>query len=228
MSRIKTHPCGNCIAFGDEVCMQNYLDCDYAEIEEKGEKMIESEKRNLIKVWNKKYKEQLERMIEDFKNGKKYCDVIDCNKCVFSYDNNPNGTGCANYGNLKSFYFEDSSNEEIIKFLEKTLIDLGKTNEEIEEEKNMKTNKKEFHSSHYESDSIEPIELIMSNKMDFCRASIVKYAFRAGKKEGQEALDIKKIIDYAILLAIQEGINFTKEDAQSIIDYRFNWKEERD
>lgn len=128
MSRTKKHPCGNCIAFGDEICMQNYLDCDYAE---------------------------------------------------------------------------------------------------LEEEKNVKTNKKEFHSSHYESDSIEPIEFMMSNKMDFCRASIVKYAFRAGKKEGQETLDIKKIIDYAILLAMQEGINFTKEDAQSIIDYRFNWKEER-
>lgn len=87
--------------------------------------------------------------------------------------------------------------------------------------------KEHFHSSHYESDSIEPIEFVMSNKMDFCRASIVKYAYRAGKKDGQEVLDIKKIIDYAMLLAIQEGINFTKEDAQSIIDYRFQWKEDR-
>lgn len=87
--------------------------------------------------------------------------------------------------------------------------------------------KEHFHSSHYESDSIEPIEFAMSNKMDFCRASIVKYAYRAGKKDGQEVLDIKKIIDYAMLLAIQEGINFTKEDAQSIIDYRFQWKEDR-
>ncbi|MGL5713817.1 MAG: DUF3310 domain-containing protein [Paraclostridium sp.] len=90
-----------------------------------------------------------------------------------------------------------------------------------------KKEKKEFHSSHYESESIEPIEFMMSNKMDFCRASIVKYAFRAGKKEGQESLDIKKIIDYALLLATQEGIEFTKEDAQSIIDYRFSWKEGR-
>lgn len=90
-----------------------------------------------------------------------------------------------------------------------------------------KVENKKFHSSHYESDSIEPIEFMMSNKMDFCRASIVKYAFRAGKKEGQEVLDIKKIIDYAMLLAIQEGISFTKEDAQSIIDYRFGWKEGR-
>ncbi len=86
---------------------------------------------------------------------------------------------------------------------------------------------KKFHSSHYESDTIEPIELISSNKLDFCRASIIKYAFRAGDKKGQEVLDIKKIIDYAILLAMQENINFTKDDAQSIIDYRFEWKEKR-
>ena len=84
-----------------------------------------------------------------------------------------------------------------------------------------------FHSDHYRSDGIEPIEFIVSNKMDFCRASIEKYAFRAGKKLGQEVLDITKIIDYAILLAIQEDIPFTKEDAQAIIDYRFKWKEEK-
>ena len=87
--------------------------------------------------------------------------------------------------------------------------------------------KKEFHSSHYESDAIEPIEFMMSNKLDMCRSSIIKYAFRAGKKEGQETLDIKKIIDYALLLAQQENITFTKKDAQDIIDYRFNWKEAR-
>lgn len=87
--------------------------------------------------------------------------------------------------------------------------------------------KKTFHSSHYESDSIEPIEFMMSNKLDFCRSSIVKYAFRAGKKNGQETLDIKKIIDYALLLAIQENIPFTKDDAQDIIDYRFDWSDKR-
>ena len=87
--------------------------------------------------------------------------------------------------------------------------------------------KKEFHSSHYESESIEPIEFMMSNKMDFCRASIVKYTFRAGKKEGQGTLDIKKIIDYAILLAMQEGIDFTYQDAKDIIDYRFEWEDKR-
>lgn len=87
--------------------------------------------------------------------------------------------------------------------------------------------KETFHSSHYESDAIEPIEFMMSNKLDFCRSSIIKYAFRAGKKEGQETLDITKIIDYALLLAQQEDIPFTKEDAQKIIDYRFNWKEAR-
>lgn len=96
----------------------------------------------------------------------------------------------------------------------------------LETQENSNTEKK-FHSSHYESDTIEPIELISSNKLDFCRASIIKYAFRAGDKKGQEILDIKKIIDYAILLAMQENIDFTKDDAQSIIDYRFEWKEKR-
>ncbi|MGL5718870.1 MAG: DUF3310 domain-containing protein [Paraclostridium sp.] len=87
--------------------------------------------------------------------------------------------------------------------------------------------KKEFHSSHYESDGIECIEFITSNKLDFCRGSIIKYAFRAGDKKGQESLDIKKIIDYAILLAMQEGIDFTYQDAKDIIDYRFEWEGKR-
>jgi hypothetical protein len=84
-----------------------------------------------------------------------------------------------------------------------------------------------FHSSHYESDSIEPIEFIISNKLDMCRSSIIKYAFRAGKKEGQEVLDIKKIIDYALLLAMQDGIEVTKEDVIELVNYRFNWIENR-
>lgn len=97
-----------------------------------------------------------------------------------------------------------------------------------ETEKNEVVEKPEkFHSSHYESKGIECIELITSNKLDFCRSSIIKYAFRAGNKEGQGKLDIKKIIDYALLLALQEDIEFSKEDAQSIIDYRFGWKESR-
>lgn len=84
-----------------------------------------------------------------------------------------------------------------------------------------------FHSDHYESESIEPIDLMINNKLDFVRSSIIKYAFRAGKKVGQEVLDIKKIIDYAVLLAIQEGIDIQRDDIHELINYRFDWKEKR-
>lgn len=86
------------------------------------------------------------------------------------------------------------------------------------------TPKETFHSSHYESNGIEVIEYISSNKLDFNRASIIKYADRCGKKQGQEKLDIKKIIDYAMLLAFQEGIEITREDIHNLVDYRFDWK----
>ncbi|UAW01129.1 PF11753 family protein [Vibrio phage BUCT194] len=85
-------------------------------------------------------------------------------------------------------------------------------------------NRDKFHSSHYESNGIEVIEYISSNKLDFNRASIIKYADRCGKKQGQEKLDIKKIIDYAMLLAFQEGIEITREDIHKLVDYRFDWK----
>lgn len=83
-----------------------------------------------------------------------------------------------------------------------------------------------FHSSHYHG-KIEPIDLISSNRLDFNRASIIKYAFRAGKKSGQEKLDIKKIIDYALLLANQEDIELSKEEIIELINYRYNWIDNR-
>lgn len=79
---------------------------------------------------------------------------------------------------------------------------------------------KKFHSEHYHGNGTEPIDLISDNKLDFCRGSIIKYAYRAGKKEGQEKQDILKIIDYAMLLMEQEGINMTYEDIYELINYR--------
>lgn len=87
----------------------------------------------------------------------------------------------------------------------------------------IETKNTEFHSKHYETQGIEPIEYISSNKLDFNRGSIVKYAHRAGDKEGQEILDIKKIIDYAMLLAFQEGIQINREDVIQLVNYRFDW-----
>lgn len=85
---------------------------------------------------------------------------------------------------------------------------------------------KEFHSSHYEG-KIEPIEFIMANKMSFNRGNIIKYATRACKKSGQEKLDIHKIIDYAMLMAIEENIELDRDELVKLIDYRMNWKKER-
>lgn len=89
----------------------------------------------------------------------------------------------------------------------------------------MEPTEEKFHSAHYESDGIEVIEYISSNKLDFNRASIIKYADRCGKKQGQEKLDIRKIIDYAMLLAFQEGIDISRDEIHQLVDYRFNWKE---
>lgn len=84
----------------------------------------------------------------------------------------------------------------------------------------------EFHSSHYEG-QIEPIEFIMANKMSFNRGNIIKYATRACKKSGQEKLDIHKIIDYAMLMAFEEGVDIDKDDIIKLVNYRFDWKKNR-
>ena len=83
-----------------------------------------------------------------------------------------------------------------------------------------------FHSSHYEG-VIEPIQFIMANKMSFNRGNIIKYATRAGKKSGQEKLDIHKIIDYAMLMAIEEGVDINEDELIDLIKYRMKWKKER-
>jgi len=51
---------------------------------------------------------------------------------------------------------------------------------------------------HYNSLTIEPIEFIMLNEMEFWRGNIIKYAARAGRKpSSDETDDLKKIIRYA-------------------------------
>lgn len=84
---------------------------------------------------------------------------------------------------------------------------------------------KKFHSSHYESDAIEPISYIMGNNMSFNRGNIIKYASRVGKKENQEKLDCHKILDYMILLAIEEGIPLDRKELIDLINYRFDWSD---
>lgn len=134
-------------------------------------------------------------------------------------------------GDVVLIYYPDLENGELIdnvtflhnnnrKYNEEKYIWLDiKLLEEVKED-NM------FHSSHYEG-AIEPIEFIMSNKLSFNRGNIIKYATRACKKSGQEKLDIHKIIDYAMLMAFEEGVDIDKDDIIKLVNYRFDWKKNR-
>lgn len=51
---------------------------------------------------------------------------------------------------------------------------------------------------HYKSCSIQPIEYIMANNLDYCEANVVKYVTRWRKKNGIE--DLKKAIHYLEIL----------------------------
>ena len=50
--------------------------------------------------------------------------------------------------------------------------------------------------AHYNTLTVEPIQFIMENGMEFWRGNIIKYASRAGRK-GNEIDDLHKIIRYA-------------------------------
>ena len=62
----------------------------------------------------------------------------------------------------------------------------------------LKATDKQIGGKHYKSYSIQPIEFIVANKLDFIQGNIIKYALR--KKDG-EHLDEKwnKIIHYCEL-----------------------------
>ncbi|MGL5057539.1 MAG: DUF3310 domain-containing protein [Fusobacteriaceae bacterium] len=74
--------------------------------------------------------------------------------------------------------------------------------------------------SHYVGGGIEPIEFINSNDLGFCKGNIIKYGFRVGRKEGQESNDIIKIIDYALLYAVKEGISVDVDRLNEVIKKR--------
>lgn len=135
-------------------------------------------------------------------------------------------------GDVVLIYYPDLENGELIdnvaflhnnnrKYNEEKYIWLDiKLLEEVKED-NM------FHSSHYEG-AIEPIQFIMANKMTFNRGNIIKYATRLGFKSGQEILDCKKIIDYALLLAHENRLKIEEEDILELVRYRFKWFKEND
>ena len=63
---------------------------------------------------------------------------------------------------------------------------------------NLKATDKQIGSKHYQSYSIQPIEFIVANKLDFIQGNIIKYALR--NKDGENP-DEKwnKIIHYCEL-----------------------------
>ena len=66
----------------------------------------------------------------------------------------------------------------------------------------MKTTNKQVGGDHYLT-SIQPIEYILANKLDFCEGNIVKYATRWKNKGGIE--DLEKIKHYCDFLIERES-----------------------
>ena len=58
---------------------------------------------------------------------------------------------------------------------------------------------KQIMGSHYKDCSIQPIDYIMDNQLDWCEGNIVKYVTRHNKN-GEGKKDIEKVIHYAELL----------------------------
>ena len=79
-------------------------------------------------------------------------------------------------------------------------------------------------NAHYKKCSIEPVEYIHANGLDFNEGSIVKYISRHRNKNGAE--DIRKIKDYCdIILELDYGIKRTIED-DNIKDLEVRLKKE--
>lgn len=58
--------------------------------------------------------------------------------------------------------------------------------------------RKQVGGDHYEKCAIQPKDYIRANNLDFFEGNIVKYITRHKDKEG--AKDIRKVIDYAIMI----------------------------
>lgn len=169
----------------------------------------------------------LEKMKNDnLKETNHFCYNFHCDDCVFS-------SFCFKSGN---FFKLDEIVIDDKKFNAKEFYDYFIPSL-ILEYKNYKATKSDIKSTSVEGDKIqgavpnthykqkiEPLEYIIANNFDFVRGNIIKYASRAGRKKGEEMNDIKKIIDYALILAIQEGINIDFDELKKLIDYRKEWK----
>lgn len=129
-------------------------------------------------------------------------------------------------------YFGVVNASEIEKIEDTTLeklkqYDYERTAEKQEQIKVSKNNEYKQCKHYEEIEGIEPIEFIAKNKYGFSQGNIVKYNHRVGKKKGQEADDIIKIIDYAMLLSYEKGIEVKEDDVINLIKYRLSWIKER-
>lgn len=127
-------------------------------------------------------------------------------------------------------YFTWVTDDEIKKIEDTTLEKLKQYDYEraAEKQDQMKVSKNNEYKQckHYSDTGIEPIQFIIANKYGFNQGNIVKYTHRVGKKAGQEVNDVKKIIDYAILLAYEKGIELEEGDLIELIKYRTQWIKE--
>lgn len=65
---------------------------------------------------------------------------------------------------------------------------------------------------HYQRGSIEPIQLIQAQHLNFCLGNVIKYVCRAGKKPGETSLDdlqkARQYLDFEIEF-IREHLKIT-------------------
>ena len=73
---------------------------------------------------------------------------------------------------------------------------------------------KQVAGDHY-SMEIPPVEYITRNKLDFNRGNIVKYVSRDKRKNKDE--DIKKIIDYALII-LEYDYNYTEQQIAEVLE----------
>lgn len=117
-----------------------------------------------------------------------------------------NGTNC--YFRKNCFEPVVAGTKEIIDDVkEKVCLDLSK-----DEVKNR--------TGHYTVGGIEPFDVHKSMGIfsEFAKGNIIKYTMRQGKKLGEDINDLKKIVDYALSLALYEGVN--PEDLKGIFEDR--------
>jgi len=69
----------------------------------------------------------------------------------------------------------------------------------LEEMKKQRASKKQIGGDHYKDCSIQPVEYIHKNKLDYFEGNVVKYITRHRKK-GDGRKDIEKVIHYAQLI----------------------------